>query len=212
MLLGTRASSLQHAFLGLVLHGHLAAAGEAGAALYFDGVDDYATAFPSFNVTSDWTLEFWTWPEGSHIHSRCLIGLQTSLRRNLLTLTSTRDGAWHVAYGPSLQAIPYRSWTSYGREARSHSASPHHVAITHEILSATRSRLQLYLNATLHAAWHADLPVMGNAFEKALPMLLGACHATDDDVGSADLDSDDGIAGNPATGLTRCQVLSNNES
>jgi len=148
----------------------------AGAALLLDGFNDYATGFPGFNMLSDWTIEAWFRPAEPLETGRCLIGAQTFSGQNLVTVTSTADRAWHVVYGPDLQEIPYRAWVGTAGQTGSYSASQHHLALTHSVLSLYQSRLQLYLNSTLQAQWHVDSTALRAPPEPTLPLLLGACH------------------------------------
>jgi len=149
----------------------------AGAGLLFDGINDYATAFPGFELLSEWTVEAWVRPTEPLRTGSCILGVQTLSARNLVTLTSTADQAWSVLFGPEEQDIPYQSWVSTGGQPGSFSASRHHVALAHRVVSDTQSQLHFYINGTLHAKWLTEISALKARPEPSLPALLGACHS-----------------------------------
>lgn len=158
------------------------AQGDAGGALLFDGVDDYAAVFPGFQLSSQWTIEAWVRPSalppsdaapvGSGRSGSCLLGLQTMAGANLLTVAATSSGTWTVAHSPDLQGIPHSGWS--GGPAGLYTTDPHHFSLTQEFYSSSIRQMRLYLNGTLRATWLVAARVVR---EPALPLLLGACHA-----------------------------------
>jgi hypothetical protein len=148
----------------------------AGADLVFDGTDDFATVFPSFDLFSEWTIEAWVRPSAPIKAATCILGLQTVSARNLFTVTTTADAAWSVLYGED-QEIPTKGWSGSGYQPGSYTAYSHHFAVTQDAPVGGKARLKFLLNGTLQAQWTVLVSSLQVRPEPTLPMLLGACHA-----------------------------------
>jgi hypothetical protein len=161
----------------------------AGAALSFDGLNDYATIFPGFQFLSDWTFEMWLKPIeplttvnlAGEESQRCLVSMHTGSLKNLVTLTYTADLKWHVIYGHDLQTVPFQAWLgSVGRQAR-YSASPQHVVLSHQVLKDDQSNMRLYVNSTIIAEWFVDPTVTRKRPEPPLPVPLALAMRKDEE-------------------------------